>query len=132
MSIFGKIASAIFGNRSASPGPATGASPSTASPSTVPAAGAGGAQPMSRIEVEAMIQKIADDTGRQNYNWRQSIVDLMKLLDLDSSLAARKELAQELGYTGSLDGSAEMNIWLHKQVMERLMASGGKVPAELR
>jgi hypothetical protein len=127
MSIFGKIVSAIFGNRSASAGAATG----TASPSTVPSAGAGGGKPMSRAEVEAMIQKIADDTGRSNYNWKQSIVDLMKLLDLDSSLSARKELAQELGYTGALDGSAEMNIWLHKQVMERLMASGGKVPAEL-
>ena len=78
-----------------------------------------------------MIQRIADDTGRQNYNWKQSIVDLMKLLNLDFSLNARKQLAQELGYTGALDGSAEMNIWLHKQVMERLMKSGGKVPAEL-
>ena len=85
---------------------------------------------MTREEVEAMIQKKADETGRTNYNWKQSIVDLMKLLDLDSSLNARKELAKELGYTGALDGSAEMNIWLHKQVMAKLMESGGTVPDE--
>jgi len=66
------------------------------------------------------------------YNWRQSIVDLMKLLDLDSSLAARKELAQELGYKGTLDGSAEMNTWLHKQVMAKLAAGGGTVPEDLK
>ena len=87
---------------------------------------------MTREQVEAKIQKKADETGRSEYNWEQSIVDLMKLLDLNSSLKARKELAQELGYTGKLDGSAEMNIWLHKQVMEKLMASGGTVPAELK
>ena len=87
---------------------------------------------MTRDQVEAMIQKIADDTGRTNYNWKQSIVDLMKLLDLDSSLNARKELAQELGYTGALDGSAEMNVWLHKQVMAKLMESGGVVPESLK
>ena len=65
---------------------------------------------MTREQVEEKIQKIADDTGRSEYNWDESIVDLMKLLDLDSSLNARKQLAQELGYTGALNGSAEMNI----------------------
>jgi hypothetical protein len=89
-------------------------------------------QPMSRQEVEAMIQKIADSTGRKNYNWKQSIVDLMKLLDLDSGLKARQQLAQELGYTGKLDGSAEMNIWLHKEVMRQLMENGGVVPEKLK
>ena len=79
-----------------------------------------------------MIQKIADSTGRNNYNWKQSIVDLMKLLDIDSSLASRKQLAQELGYKGALDGSAEMNIWLHKQVMAKFMEDGGKVAASLK
>ena len=68
----------------------------------------------------------------QKLNWRTSIVDLMKLLDLDSSLQARKELATELGYTGAKDGSAEMNMWLHKQVMQKLAENGGKVPAELK
>lgn len=68
----------------------------------------------------------------QKLNWRTSIVDLMKLLDLDSSLQNRKELARELGYTGDMNDSATMNIWLHKQVMRQLAANGGKVPAELR
>jgi hypothetical protein len=89
-------------------------------------------QPMSRADVESMIQKIADSTGRKDYNWKQSIVDLMKLLDLDSSLNARKQLAQELGYTGKLDGSAEMNVWLHKEVMKQLMENGGVVPEKLK
>jgi hypothetical protein len=147
MSIFGRIYNAIFGSAKADEAPAQGGS--AAAPGAAPAAGGGpaassattgaaaasaapAAQPMTRQQVEAMIQKIADDTGRDNYNWKQSIVDLMKLLDLDSSLAARKELAQELGYTGKLDGSAEMNVWLHKQVMAKLMASGGTVPDSLR
>jgi hypothetical protein len=86
---------------------------------------------MSMTEVEATIERIA---GQQNekYSWKQSIVDLMKLLKLDSSLPARKQLAQELGYAGALDGSAEMNIWLHKQVMTKLAETGGKVPDSLR
>ena len=87
---------------------------------------------MTREQVDAMIQKVADTTGRKDYNWKQSIVDLMKLLNLDSSLTSRKQLAQELGYTGTLDGSAEMNIWLHKQVMAKLMESGGVVPDSLK
>ena len=86
---------------------------------------------MSRADVEALIAEIEEEKGVK-YNWRQSIGDLMKLLDLDTSLAARKELAQELGYTGALDGSAEMNLWLHKQVMDQLAASGGKVPENLK
>ena len=68
----------------------------------------------------------------QTLDWRQSIVDLMKLLDLDSSLAARKQLAEELGYTGDTNDSASMNIWLHKQVMQKLAENGGKVPADLK
>ena len=86
---------------------------------------------MSKQEVEAMIEKIADAQD-EDLNWKQSIVDLMKLLKLDSSLGARKQLAKELGYTGALDGSAEMNIWLHKQVMTKLAESGGKVPESLK
>ena len=86
---------------------------------------------MSKQEVEAMIEKIAD-AQHEDLNWKQSIVDLMKLLKLDSSLGARKQLAKELGYTGALDGSADMNIWLHKQVMTKLAESGGKVPESLK
>jgi hypothetical protein len=129
MSIFGNIVSAIFGKSQAA-GTAAGAAPgSSAAPAGAPPATA--AKPMSKTEVEATIQKIAEGQKEQ-LNWRQSIVDLMKLLKLDSSLTARKQLAQELGYTGALDGSAEMNIWLHKQVMTKLAESGGTVPDSLK
>jgi len=127
MSIFGSIVNAIFGTAKTVGGAIAGAATAaTGSPAATKP------KPMTRQEVEAMIQKKADETGRSNYNWKQSIVDLMKLLDLDSSLNARKQLAQELGYTGALDGSAEMNIWLHKQVMAKLMESGGTVPDDLK
>ena len=82
------------------------------------------------LPVEAILAAEAAKVA-QPLNWRTSIVDLMKLLDIDSSLANRKELAQELGYTGELNGSAEMNIWLHKAVMRELAANGGNVPADL-
>ena len=127
MSIFGSIMNAIFGSKAAA-APSAG---SATAPGAPAAPSTSSAAPMSRADVEALIAKIEASRGVK-YNWRQSIVDLMKLLDLDSSLAARKELAQELGYTGALDGSAEMNVWLHKQVMDKLAASGGKVPDSLK
>ena len=68
----------------------------------------------------------------QRLDWRNTIVDLMKLINLDSSLASRKELAQELSYAGDMNDSASMNIWLHKQVMTKLAENGGKVPDELK
>jgi hypothetical protein len=86
---------------------------------------------MTREQVEEMIEKLAD-AQNEDYNWEESIVDLMKLLKLDSGLGARKQLAQELGYKGELNGSAEMNIWLHQQVMTKLAESGGVVPASLQ
>ena len=86
---------------------------------------------MSPAEVVAMIEKAVGAQG-EDLNWRQSIVDLMKALKLDSGLAVRKQLAQELGYTGALDGSAEMNVWLHKQVMAKLAEGGGALPAGLK
>lgn len=82
-------------------------------------------------DVEAVLNGLAAKNP-QKLNWRTSIVDLMKLLDLDSSLQERKDLATELGYTGAKDGSAEMNTWLHRQVMNKLAANGGKVPADLK
>lgn len=129
MSIFGNIVSAIFGTAKAA-GSAVADTVSAAT--TAVTGGTAKPQPMSRDQVEAMIQNVADTTGRKEYNWKQSIVDLMKLLNIDSSLTARKQLAQELGYTGALDGSAEMNVWLHKQVMTKLMESGGVVPDSLK
>jgi hypothetical protein len=126
MSVFGSIVSAIFEKAKAA------GSVLASTISAAANAATGKANPITREQAEEMIQKIADSTGRNNYNWKQSIVDLMKLLDIDSSLASRKQLAQELGYKGALDGSAEMNIWLHKQVMAKFMEDGGKVAASLK
>lgn len=129
MGIFSKIKDAIFGKKAeaavpAPPAPATTSAP--AAPQPVPAAPVA----ISEVDVEAILAAQAANAG-QTLNWRTSIVDLMKLLDIDPSLANRKELATELGYTGELDGSAEMNIWLHKAVMRELAANGGTVPADL-
>jgi Domain of unknown function (DUF3597) len=136
MSIFGSIVSAIFGHSSApgttgaagSPATKTAAAPGAA-PGPIPGSTPG--KPMTKQQVEAMIEKLADAQDEE-YNLEESIVDLMKLLKLDSSLTARKQLAQELGYTGALNGSAEMNIWLHEQVMTKLAATGGTVPDSLK
>lgn len=127
MSIFGKIKDAIFGRaRAATPpaGTTAGAPGGTIAPPAQPAAPA----PVSEVDVE---QSLAEMAQGKDLNWRTSIVDLMKLIGVDSSLDNRKELARELGYSGDLDGSAEMNIWLHKATMRELAANGGKVPAEL-
>ena len=83
------------------------------------------------VDVEQVLEAKLAEKGNPDLNWRTSIVDLMKLLDIDSDLDNRKQLAEELGYTGARDGSAEMNIWLHKEVMRRLAANGGTVPANL-
>jgi hypothetical protein len=130
MSIFGSIVSAIFGHSSAAPGTTAAAGkPAGSGPSAAPSGATG--KPMTRDELEEMIDKLADGQD-EDLNWEESIVDLMKLLKLDSSLTARKQLAQELGYTGALNGSAEMNIWLHEQVMTKLAESGGVVPDSLK
>src|SRR5215210_8635784 len=120
MSIFSSIVSSIFGPTKA----AAGAVPGT------PGASAITGKPITRDEVETVIENLAKKSN-QELNWRQSIVDLMKLLKLDSSLKTREQLAKELGYAGALDGSAEMNGWLHKQVITKLAEGGGVVPASL-
>ena len=86
---------------------------------------------MDQVDVEEILTNMQKSSGQQ-LNWRSSIVDLMKLLDLDSSLHARQQLADELHYTGDKDDSASMNIWLHKQVMQKLAENGGKVPDDLK
>jgi len=143
MSVFGSIVSAIFGSKhaatvtptgTAATPPSSKGTPASAGASASPGAAAGApaaAGPISRADVEAILKKLHDDQD-EDFDWRKSIVDLMKLLKLDSSLGARKQLAQELGYTGALDGSAEMNVWLHRQVMTKLAESGGKVPDSLK
>jgi hypothetical protein len=89
------------------------------------------AAPTSQVDVEEILNNMQKQSGQQ-LNWRTSIVDLLKLLNLDSSLQSRKELAAELHYTGDTNDSASMNIWLHRQVMNKLAANGGKVPADLK
>jgi hypothetical protein len=133
MNIFSKIKDAIFGHKSApkaAPAPqptGAGASAGQARPQAPPQTQAQ-AQP---VDVDQVLTQIASEKGNPDLNYRSSIVDLMKLLGMDSSLENRKELATELGYQGAKDGSAEMNIWLHKEVMRQLAAHGGKVPANL-
>jgi 3-oxoacyl-ACP reductase-like protein len=140
MGILGNIMSAIFGgSASAAPAPGSATPGPAASPSAAPSAtsGASTAQaapartPMSSVDVAAVMDGLAAKS-KQKLDWRKSIVDLMKLLDMDSSLAARKELAKELHYTGDMSDSAKMNIWLHKQVMIKLADNGGKVPEDLK
>ncbi|WP_213775914.1 DUF3597 domain-containing protein, partial [Bradyrhizobium sp. dw_78] len=88
--------------------------------------------PAHSVDVAAIVDKAAAAKKGEKLEWRTSIVDLMKALDIDSSLTARKELAKELGYTGDTGDSATMNIWLHKQVMAKLAANGGKLPPDIK
>ena len=135
MSIFGKIMSGIFGTK-ADAAPASGgtaASP-TSSPTAAPSGGASSsapAAPAQSVDVAPILDKAVKAKG-EKLEWRTSIVDLMKALDIDSSLGARKELAKELGYTGDTSDSASLNIWLHKQVMTKLAANGGKLPSDVK
>jgi hypothetical protein len=125
MSIFSKIRDKIFG-RKAAPAPTAPPPTTRAAPPAAPAA----PPVLDEVDVEAILTEMAAENPQQ-LNWRTSIVDLMKLLDMESSLAERRELATELGYTGDQGDTATMNIWLHKQVMQKLAETGGKVPAAL-
>jgi hypothetical protein len=136
MSIFGKIKDAIFGHKARAQ-----ANPATERPNEVTGVspdfqGKVSNQPLqpqptavSEVDVERNLAEMAQG---KDLNWRTSIVDLMKLLDMDASLDNRKALATELGYTGEKNGSAEMNTWLHRKVMEELERSGGIVPASMK
>ena len=148
MSLFDTLKNAIFGTHSpttpssskATPSSA-GAQPSTpatqrstaAAPAPASAPAQQNATPSSatHVDIEAVLNERAS-RRHEKLNWQSSIVDLMKLVDLDPSLENRKTLAKELGYSGNTQDSAQMNIWLHKEVMQRLAASGGKVPENLR
>lgn len=139
MSIFGSIMSKIFHHPKAKAAPAQAQAPATPQPApqaapVQPAQAAPRptpAEPMEQVDVAAVLDVMAQDNP-EKLDWRRSIVDLMKLLSLDSSLTARKELAGELGYRGDTGDSASMNIWLHKQVMTKLSENGGLVPDSLR
>ena len=126
MSIFGKIMGAIFGTK-ADAAPAGGGATADAGSS----GGAAAAPAAATVDVAPILDKAVAAKG-EKLAWRTSIVDLMKALDIDSSFAARKELAKELGYTGDSNDSASMNIWLHKQVMTKFAANGGKLPPEIK
>ena len=127
MGILSTIFSKIFPPAHAANGPAPAASEASAT-----AAGAvPSPTPMAEVDVEKMMNDMAANSA-EKLNWTTSIVDLMKLLGIDSSLASRKALAQELKYSGDMNDSAAMNIWLHRQVMNRVAANGGKVPASLK
>jgi len=112
--------------------PANETDPASAQPSTAP----GNAAPVASeathppVDIDAVLTEL-QSRNPQRLNWKTSIVDLMKLVGIDSSLENRKALAKELGYTGDTNDSAAMNIWLHRQVMQRMAANGGKLPAGL-
>jgi hypothetical protein len=140
MGIFDKIMSTIFvaANASGMPTPSAGGSAAGGTAPTGGAAPAGIPPPdmamaaaAAGVDVAGNLDALAN-ASKEKFEWRKSIVDLMKLLKLDSSLASRKELATELGYTGNTSDSATMNVWLHKQVMTKLAANGGRVPDELK
>jgi hypothetical protein len=141
MGIFDSIKNAIFGSAEAAPAqtPETKSAPTVSAPpkpsAKQPPAAPATAPPVAApkqhtVDVAAMLDQAVAKKG-QKLDWRHSIVDLMKALDLESSLGARKELAKELNYTGDTSDSATMNMWLHKALMKKLAENGGKVPAEL-
>ncbi len=125
MSFFGKIFSKIFPSANAAEVVAAAPAPAAANAPAVPAP----PPPIPLGDVPAILDAMP---GAAGLNWRTSIVDLLKLLGLDSSLAARKELASEILYSDGEPGSAEWNIGLHKQVMTRIAANGGTLPPELK
>jgi hypothetical protein len=134
MSILGDIISKVFSHASAAPAGAP-APAGSSTPASTPAA-AGASAPATKpaaaqVDVTAILDKLAAQS-KEKLDWRQSIFDMMKLLNLDSSLGARKHLAEELHYTGNTNDSASMNIWLHGQVMTKLAENGGKVPDDLK
>lgn len=146
MGVFDRIKNAIFGKAQAAPAPEPApAAPQASAPVSEPATGApppaqsGSAQAnptqasptqSSRADIEQILNAAVKKSG-QKLDWRHSIVDLMKALGMDASMAERKELAGELGYTGDTNDSAKMNVFLHKALMKKLSENGGKVPADL-
>ena len=127
MSIFGNLMSKILGHSARAQEAKVNEAVAANAPAAATPSASSAAQP---VDVEAVLEGMAGQ-NKQTLDWRHSIVDLMKLVGIESDLASRKSLAQELGYTGSMDDSASMNVWLHKQVMTKLAENGGTVPASL-
>ena len=144
MSILGTIMSNVLGKAPASPAAAAPAAPSAQASGTTNAAPSAPAPTSSSaplgpsVDVAAVLDALSDKKLKSSIgdipklDWRHSVVDLMKLLSVDSSLLARKELAKELHYDGDTNNSTSMDIWLHKQIMVILAANGGKLPNDLR
>jgi 3-oxoacyl-ACP reductase-like protein len=134
MSILGKILGGVFRKKeapaAAPAAPAPEAAAPTPTPAPAPTAAAVAPQPAAEVDVAGILD-FMNEQRAQKLNWRTSIVDLMKLIGLESSLAERKELADELGYTGDKSDSASMNIWLHKQVIQKIRDNGGQLPTDL-
>jgi len=137
--MFSNLMSKIFGKgNAASSAPATTAAGNPATPvlqpgttsASAPASAAPQTTAGTPVDVDAVLSGLAAKHS-ENLDWKKSITDLLKLVGMDSSLTARKELATELGYSGDQGDSATMNVWLHKEVLKKLAANGGKVPAEL-
>ena len=140
MSIFDSIKNVIFGHGHTSAAPPVSPAPTAAKPPasnvppqqrTAPTPAPAAPTPAAPVDIEAALDGM-NGKNAQHLNWRTSIVDLMKLVGLDSSFQNRSALAKELGYTGDPGDSAAMNIWLHKQVMKKLADNGGKLPASLQ
>ncbi len=130
MSIFGKIFSKIFGTAVPVPPPTDEAAPTAATPMQPTSTTVASVAASERVDVEVKLEAMAA-ANAQRLNWRTSIVDLMKLVGMESSLAERRELADELGFTGDKQDTATMNIWLHKQVLRKMSENGGTVSASL-
>jgi len=123
MSLLGNIMSTIFGG-------SAHAATVSADPAAAGSAAAAGAKPTGTVDVAAVMAELAKKNPEQ-LDWKRSIVDLMKLVGIESSLKNRKELAKELGFTGDTADTATMNMWLHKQVLAKIAANGGSVPKDL-
>jgi Domain of unknown function (DUF3597) len=136
MGLLNNLLSAIWSHapKAAAPASAPAAGATTAAPAaagtTTPSPVAAAPAPAAPVDVGAILDGLAAKSS-EHLDWKKSIVDLMKLVGMDSSLSARKELAKDLGYPGDMNDSASMNIWLHSAVMKKLAENGGKVPAEL-
>lgn len=141
MGLFNTLMTKIFGHASAATStsagnPQTASTPTASTPASpaastsAPVSSTGGSAPSQQVDVAATLNALAAKNP-EKLDWKHSIVDLMKLVGMDSSLAARKELADDLHYSGDKSDSASMNIWLHKEVMKKLAENGGHVPADL-
>src|SRR5205809_6834484 len=129
MGLFNNLMSKIFGH-AAPAGSGSSATPVASAPGSATTSAAPAATLAAPVDIEAVLNGLAAKNP-EKLDWKHSIVDLMKLVGMDSSLAARKELAKDLHYTGDMNDSASMNIWLHKEVLRKLSENGGKVPQEL-